>query len=138
MKPDFSVTQNDGKILNLEMVLRDVQKRRHEMIGGSFIFLNHHNCIYQFRIESFNGCGGVAIVRDVYLHESFRGKGLGIKFLNLQEELAKDFGYSAMMCSVVLGNHPQQKILAKNDWKVMALFHNKRSGNHVRLYYKKL
>lgn len=145
MDKSIVVTKNNGEILNLEMRFQRVEQRTNgDVIGATFLFFmdgdiaNRRNPFYQFRIESFNGCSGIAIIRDVFLKEEHRGYGLAIQFLNLQEQVAKDFGYSAMMCSVVLGNHPQQKTLHKNAWEYIKEFDNKRSGNRVRLYYKKI
>lgn len=132
--------QSDGTILNLKIGASDIQVNNGDVLGGSFRIYNAENneLISKFKLQQLNGCNGVCISKHVMITENYRGKGLGTHFLNLRESIALDFGYSAMMCSVVLGNHAQQKIMAKNDWNVIAEFDNKRTSNRVRIYYKKL
>jgi GNAT superfamily N-acetyltransferase len=140
----FKPKQSDGTILNLKVYGYDFFRREFEIIGGSFIAVIEgeeprvKNFVTMFRLEPFNGCSGICISRNVEIREEYKGKGLGIQFLNLRESIAKDFGYSAMMCSVVLGNHQQQKIMKRGGWEHIAEFDNKRTNNRVRVYYKKL
>jgi RimJ/RimL family protein N-acetyltransferase len=132
--------QSDGTILNLTIRASDIHTNNGNVLGGTFVVTNANNyeLISKFKLEQFNGCNGICISKSVMIADNYRGKGLGTHFLNLRESVALDFGYSAMMCSVVLGNLAQQKIMDKNGWQVIAEFDNKRTSNRVRIYYKKL
>lgn len=132
--------QTDGTILNLKIGASDIRTDNGDVLGGSFRVYNQDNndLITKFKLEPLSGCYGICVSKHVVISDKYRGKGLGCHFLNLRESIALDFGYSAMICSVVLGNHPQQKILDKNGWQVLTEFDNKRTNHRVRLYYKKL
>ena len=134
------VKQTDGTILNLNISVSDIRVEKGDILGGVFRVHNADNneLITKFILEPLSGCHGICISKGVVIEENYRGKGLGTHFLNLRESVALDFGYSAMMCSVVLGNLAQQKIMNKNGWQVIAEFDNKRTSNRVRIYYKKL
>jgi hypothetical protein len=91
-----------------------------------------------FVLESMSGCNGIAISKKVYMYPRYRGFGYGSIFCNLREELSRYFGFASIMCTVVSGNEPQEKIMAKNGWNLINEFYNKKTGNAIKIFSKNL
>jgi GNAT superfamily N-acetyltransferase len=136
----------DGVSLSIEIVSGSCFHFSNEgkLIGAKFKafvkddYFIFENLISEFILEPMGGCKGICISRGVQIMPQWRGKGLGVQFLNLRERIAKDFGYSAMMCTTTFDNEPQRKILAHCGWEMVKGFTNARTNNRVCLYYKNI
>jgi hypothetical protein len=108
--------------------------------GGYFSIINKadNTIVTKFILEQFKGCNGVVISRKVSISNEYRGNGYGNIFCRLRENIAKSLNYSVIMCTVVYGNIPQEKIMAKNEWQKLIQFLNLKTNNNVSIYYKKL
>jgi len=108
--------------------------------GGSFFIYDADSdkLVTKFILSPMAGCNGVCIARRVIIVPEFRGKGYGSIFCNLRGILAFQLGYSAIICTVVKGNIPQEKILAKNGYKNVGLFNNSKTGNEINVFFKAL
>jgi len=108
--------------------------------GGFFVVSNvtDGDIVSKFTLEKFSGCNGIVISRKVVVTEKYRGKGYGSIFCKLRELISKELGYSAIMCTVVLGNNAQERIMAKNEWLKLTEFLNLKTNNTISIYYKKL
>jgi hypothetical protein len=126
--------------LNLEFYHAPMFNRDGMLIGGYYTIKNadDYSIITSFVLEPLRGCNGICISRKVLINEKYRGKGYGSIFCTLREVLAKDMRYSCIMCTTTLGNHPQQKIMAKNNWSMLTEFLNLKTTNRVRIYSKNL
>lgn len=137
-------TYRDGKFLNLIIVAYRLMIRDNKIIGAKFKayenkdFDGSNKVVSVWAIEPMSGCNGIAIFKNVEIFEGYRGKGLGIQFLNLRESLAKDFGYSSLLCTIVDTNEPQKKIMEKSGWKLLNQFTNSHTNNNVLLYGKNI
>jgi hypothetical protein len=126
--------------LNLKAKVSPFYDNDGKMNGGIFkIYLEEEGTLVsQFIIEPMGGCRGVCVSKKVSIEPQFRGMGYGTTLCQFREKLAMYFDYSAMICSVVDGNIPQEKIMLNNGWSVISSFHNKRTGNQVNIFLKKL
>lgn len=86
-----------------------------------------------FSLSQLNGCCGVCVSYHCWVHASLRGQGLGKALNKLRMILAARAGYTGMLCTDVTSNLPQRKILAKNGWKAIYRFINRRTGNDVEI-----
>jgi len=124
--------------LNLKVKASPFYNSDGKFNGGVFRIYNSEDdtLITNFTLEAMGGCNGVCISRRVEIMPQYRGKGYGGMLCQFREKLGRYFGYSAMMCSVVDGNIPQEKIMFKNGWAIISSFHNKRTGNDVNIFFK--
>ena len=108
--------------------------------GGGFSIYDVDNDmkVASFNISAMTGCRGVAISHKAEISELYRGKGYGAAFTELREIIAKQMNYGCIMCSVVFGNHPQQKVMLKRKWRILERFTNPRTTNQVQIYFKQL
>ena len=126
--------------LNLKLRQERAIYKKDIYLGGEFYIIDTDalNVVTSFVIEPMAGCNGIALFRAVDIREEYRGKGYGIHFLNLRENIALDLGYSVAMCTIVDSNIPQIKIMQKSGWEIAYKFTNPRTSNPVSLYVKKL
>lgn len=121
-KVSFSIDYSDGK-----------------MVGGKFIVnSNTGDKLTTFNLSAMVGCNGVAISNGVVIYSQFRGKGLAARFIELREIIATAMGFGVMMCTVVVGNKPQERAMIKRGWRIISVFQNPRTKNEVQMFFKKL
>lgn len=80
------------------------------------------------------GCCGLVVSTGAYVDPDFRNKGIGKIMHKIRKDLAAEAGFSCMICTDVIQNGAQQRILKKNKWKLVHLFHNRNSGNDVAIH----
>lgn len=102
-------------------------------IGQFDVYGKNKAPISQFSLRELPNCCGVIVSSGVYVNYPYRGRGAGTLLHQLRIEIAKALEYSTMLCSDVLHNTVQRKILRKNGWKDVYQFRNIRSGNEVVL-----
>lgn len=91
-----------------------------------------HN-IAGFTMLQLPGCCGVAISTRAVVGVPYRKRGLGALLNELRKDIAREAGYTVLMCTDVTRNTPQRKILEKNGWKNVFSFVNRRTGNEVAI-----
>lgn len=89
--------------------------------------------VSSFWLSMMPGCCGLAVSFHACVYEPFRNKGVGTILNRLRMVIAKDLGYSALICTDVAANKHQRNILRKNNWKDIYQFINRRTGNKVFL-----
>lgn len=89
--------------------------------------------IAYFRLNQLHGCCGVLVSNGASVVESFQNKGVGTVLAKLRIDLAKHFGYTTLLCTDIMTNEPQRKILAKLGWKDVHDFKNSRTNNQVAI-----
>lgn len=126
--------------LNLKVNITFSTDSEGENNGGSFFIYetDSDKLVTKFILSPMAGCNGVCIARKVIIAPEHRGNGYGSIFCNLRGILAFQLGYSAIICTVVKGNIPQEKIMAKNGYKNVGLFNNFRTGNDIYVFFKTL
>jgi len=89
-------------------------------------------------ITSLPGSSQVCIFHDVFVPPELRGHGLGKAAHVERLEEAKRLGYQLVICTVVVGNEPQEYILLHNGWSGGESFVSDKTGHRVRLWSKVL
>lgn len=92
--------------------------------------------ISSFKLYQLPHCCAYAMSCNVSIYPTYRGKGLGRILNNLRVEMAKQMGYSSILCTDVADNHPQREVLKKNGWSDVHSIRNRRTGNTVMLSVK--
>ena len=93
-------------------------------------------CIASFKLAQMPGCCGLLVSYNSGVAPPFRNKGVASALHKIKIKMAKDWGYSAMMCTDIVGNKPQEKILTKNKWATIANFKNRhRTDNDVAVRF---
>lgn len=101
---------------------------------GVFVICAGPDEIAEFTLISFPGCCGIVVSAHAYVLDKYRQLGIGSLLNKLRQQIAKEWGYSILMCTDVENNVPQQKILANNGWDKLKTFVNKRTGNKVCIH----
>lgn len=91
-----------------------------------------------FQLDQLQGCCGVLVSYHAAIGLRYRGKGLGYLLNKMRQQIAWNRGYTVLICTDVLHNEPQQKILERNGWTKLTAFENRRTGNDVGLHIKHL
>lgn len=86
-----------------------------------------------FALLPMPGCCGICISTGAYVCSDLRGRGLGTILNTIRIEIARYMGYTVLLCTDVESNKAQRAILAKNGWKDIYQFVNKRTKNTVNI-----
>ena len=84
-------------------------------------------------VEQVNCCGVIVSTRT-YVYNSVKDMGYAQEMMELKIALAKEFGYSAMLATVVMKNEAEVHILEKFGWKCGETFVNTRSKNELGIF----
>jgi hypothetical protein len=91
-------------------------------------------CIAHFDLAPMPGCCGMVVSTAAMVYKKWRKKGLGTLLNKIRIDIAKFLGYGVMLCTDVLDNEPQQRILEKNGWFKVFEFDNPRTGNAIGVH----
>lgn len=91
------------------------------------------NYIAYMRQYQLPGCCGVAVSSGVHVSYLCRNRGINTILNKFRIELAKHMGYSVLMCSDIDSNEPSKRTLARNGWKDIYHFKNRRTNNTVNI-----
>lgn len=94
--------------------------------------------IGSFVLVKLPGCCAYLTSRRTFLFPYFRNKGLGTALQEAKEEIAKLLNYSALTCTTTKKNIYENKILKKTGWKKIDKTKNKKTGNTVFMWRKKV
>lgn len=98
--------------------------------GVYILWINAHIAA-GFTLVCMPGCCGIVISTNCYVVQHYQCKGLGTLLNTMRKQIAWEMGYTVLMCTDVVDNAPQQRILSKNGWQSVFGFINRRSGNTV-------
>ena len=96
----------------------------------------HKHPLASFSLAQLPGCCGIMVSFHSFVSSKYRNKGIGSFLHKARLGIAKDSEYSAVLCTDVEGNEPEEAILNKNSWKKLTVFKNSRTGNNVAVHYK--
>jgi RimJ/RimL family protein N-acetyltransferase len=91
-----------------------------------------------FELTAMPGCPKVAISHGLNIAVSCRGLGYGRAAMEDRIRQARELGFQLLMCTVVVGNSAQEKIMARYQFRPVSTFDNATTGNKVVLYYKNI
>ena len=89
--------------------------------------------IASFTLQQMVGCCGVCISTGASVHPDYQKRGLGLVMNSIRIDMARAMGYGVLMCTDVVKNEPQRKILVQNGWKDVHEFINPRTKNRVAI-----
>jgi GNAT superfamily N-acetyltransferase len=90
--------------------------------------------ISSFKLKMLPGCCGVCISTGSYVYPNFRGKGIGTLLNSFRIDVARCMRYGLLMCTDVVDNIPQRKLLNKNGWKEIVTFNNPQTKNNIAMH----
>lgn len=103
------------------------------------LYRNDNNYLYQVaKWWMVSLPGSCAYVVCYHSEVTYGNKGLGTLLNEMKQDIAKNIGYTAMICSDVTKNTFQKKILAKHEWADVHTLTNRRTNNEIKLYVKDL
>lgn len=126
-----------SQILGIKIEVSYVNNFSGKSEQGLFVIidLDNNSAISEFRLVQLPGCCGICISTGAFVNSEYQNKGIG-KLLNSYRILqAKEWGYGALMCTDIVTNEYQNRILVKNNWLNLAQFNNPRTGNDVNIHY---
>lgn len=103
--------------------------------GDQFYIKVGKTTLSSFTLRQMPGCCVIGVSTGAQVHTKYRGKGVGTICNKMRMAIAKHQKYSALICTDVLTNEHQRKILAKNGWKDAFTLTNKKTNNNVALSY---
>lgn len=95
-----------------------------------------HFTIAKFKLVSMPGCCGVLISTDSWVHESWRGRGIGKLMQTMKEWFARELKIGCLLATVVKGNQPEENLLRKTGWRPVSEFVNPKTGNTINVWKK--
>ncbi len=87
-----------------------------------------------FSLVPMIGCPPVAVSTGVKVSEKFRKLGIGHLMNEMRLDIAKQWGYSLVLCTDREDNVAQQAVLKKNGWKKLDGFVNPVNKKTVALH----
>lgn len=89
-----------------------------------------------FKLYEMPHCCGIVVSCNAEVGKLYRRKGIGRLMNSFRLEIAKQLGYSLILCTDLLKNEPQRKILEKQGWKDIHRFNNSRTKNDLYISIK--
>lgn len=95
--------------------------------------------IARFWMEMLPGCCSTIVSYNTYIPlNKDKDKGIGQILQKTKERIVRELGFTEMMCTTILQNEAQNHILAKHGWEKIRTHINKRTGNTVFTWIKKV
>lgn len=94
--------------------------------------------IGHFSLSEMPGCCGIMISHNTQIYKDFQGKGIASIFQELKFALAKELGFSLLLCTVREDNEIEKHILQKFGWirHEGSIFQNSRTTNIISVWTK--
>lgn len=87
--------------------------------------------IASFQLYPMINCCGICVSTRAYVAPKFQGQGIGTIMNQVRIDIARNAGYSLLMCTDVESNIKQRAILKRNGWRDLDSFINRRTNNRV-------
>lgn len=92
-----------------------------------------YTIIASFELHPMINCCGICVSTRAVVAPTYRGKGLGTLLNQFRVDVARELGYGLLLCTDIVGNEPQRKILKANGWADKDEFINPRTKNRVAI-----
>lgn len=89
--------------------------------------------IASFQLYPMINCCGICVSTQAFVVDHWRNKGLNTLLNSLRIDIARHLNYSVLLCTDVVDNSPQRRVLKKNGWRDICKFVNRRTGNTVAI-----
>ena len=103
-----------------------------------FLVLDNDHTITVFSLGQLPGCCAYCISTGVSVYAKYRNKGVNTLSNTFRQDVARECGYSTILCTDVQSKTFQRKVLVKNGFDDVHKIRNKRTGNTVFLSIKDL
>ena len=100
--------------------------------------LSSGKIIAGWMLKEMPGCCGICVATGAFVMDDFRNKGIGTILNSLRIALATELKFGLLLCTDVLENEPQQKILTNNCWTKINEFLNPKTENTIGIHCIKL
>lgn len=98
----------------------------------------HQTPIAKFKLLQMPGCCGICISTGVATYNDFKKLGINKLLNKFRIQIAKECGYTILMCTDLQDNIGELKTLEANDWKHLLTFTNYKTNNKLNLTIKEL
>lgn len=109
---------------------------------GSEVYVNvrtdAHRWLGDFAITAFPGNSQVLIFNSACVNRAFRNQGWGRKFHQVRVAACQKVNARVLLCTVRLGNEPQERILTSEGWQVSPPMQSADGEHEWRLWRKVL
>lgn len=102
--------------------------------SGEYQLIIDDTIVSSFQLIPMINCCGILVSTRVQVSKSYQNKGLGTILNSLRIDIARHLGYGILLCTDVMTNEYQQKILNRNGWKSIHEFINPRTNNRVGIH----
>lgn len=97
--------------------------------------------VYPYSVAGFSlmpmpGCCGILVSTGSFVHESWRGRGIGKLMQTMKEWFARELKVGCLLATVVKGNQPEENLLRKTGWRPVSEFVNPKTGNTINVWKK--
>jgi hypothetical protein len=89
--------------------------------------------ISSFKLYQLQHCCAFMVSCNAEIMEEYRNKRIGTILNNLRQDIGRQLGYTAILCTDIEQNVNQRKLLKTNGWKDIYSIINKRTNNRVYL-----
>ena len=135
-------TESDGSLQVIKGVRHDFDYLKPDYVCYNqhrlYKIMAHTEVITQFCMVEFPGCCAFCISHSVYVFEKFRKRGVNRIANELRQWIAKEFGYTALVCTDVTTNVAERKTLAGNGFRDIYQVVNLRTNHPVAISVKEL
>jgi GNAT superfamily N-acetyltransferase len=89
--------------------------------------------VASFQLHPMINCCGICVSTQAFVMDAYRNQGLNTLLNSLRIDMARHLGYSLLLCTDVVNNSPQRRVLKKNGWRDIYKFVNRRTSNTVAI-----
>ncbi len=101
---------------------------------GKYELKMNNIVISSFELVPMINCCGILVSTRVLVDKDYRNLGLGTILNSLRIDIARNLGYGVLLCTDVISNTYQQKVLSRNGWKLTHEFINPRTKNRIGVH----
>lgn len=104
------------------------------------IVAKNEKVVHSFTLCGMPQCCGICVSTLAYTPAEFRGRGVNTLMNILRQKIARENGYSQIICTVTSDNVSERSMLYKNGWQenFKMYFRNSRTQHDVCMYWKNL
>lgn len=109
----------------------DIQKGQCNLV---LRFSMNDMAIAACQLRDMYNCDGIVVMTDLFVHQDFRKKGIGLLITKFGMDFSKYYGYGLLQGTDREDNLPQLKIFNKLNWKKGERFTNPKSKNPLIMW----
>lgn len=104
-----------------------------------YVIRSYNKDITSFCLTQMVGCCAICVSSNVYVHPEYRKRGINKVGNRIRQWIAKEQGYSILLCTDAADNEGERKTLEANGFRdILEIPKNPRTGNRVFVSIKEL